>query len=299
MHDVPYALALGAGMLAAVNPCGFALLPVYLSFLVLDEQHTGGDGRGRAVARALVLTGAMTAGFVLVFGVFALLAAPAASLVAQRLPWVGIALGLVLLAAGGWLVAGRQLPAPGLQGPARRPVTRRFWSMTLFGASYAVASLGCTIGPFLAVVAASFRAGSVPAGMGLFAAYAAGMALVVGAAALAVALAQMSLIRAMRRMAPAIGRVAGALLILVGAYVAWYGVYELRVFGGAYGSDPIVDTAIAIQATVAGWIDRLGAGGVAGILAGLLVTAGIVVVIRRRLATPAPHPTPEPTDEHG
>ena len=28
------ALALGAGMLAALNPCGFALLPAYLTLLV-------------------------------------------------------------------------------------------------------------------------------------------------------------------------------------------------------------------------------------------------------------------------
>ena len=42
-------LALGAGMLAAVNPCGFALLPAYLSLFVLD----GGEPPRRvALARA-------------------------------------------------------------------------------------------------------------------------------------------------------------------------------------------------------------------------------------------------------
>jgi cytochrome c biogenesis protein CcdA len=155
MSEVPYALALAAGMLAAVNPCGFALFPVYLSLLVLDDQDAGAGGRGRAIGRAMVLTGAMTVGFVLVFGLFALLAAPAATVVAQRLPWISVVLGLALLVAGGWLVAGRHLPAPALPGSAGRPVTRRFWTMTLFGGSYAVASLGCTIGPFLAIVAAA------------------------------------------------------------------------------------------------------------------------------------------------
>jgi cytochrome c-type biogenesis protein len=292
MSEVPYALALAAGMLAAVNPCGFALLPVYLSFLVLDDQDPGVGGRGRAVGRAMVLTGAMTVGFVLVFGLFALLAAPVANVVAQRLPWISVVLGLALLVAGGWLVAGRQLPAPALPGSAGRPVTRRFWSMTLFGGSYAVASLGCTIGPFLAIVAASFRAGSVGAGLGLFATYAAGMALVVGTAAVAVALAQVSLVRAVRRLAPVLGRAAGALMILVGAYVAWYGGYELRVFGGGDGADPIVDTAAGVQAAIAGWIDRLGPGGIAGILAMLLLVAVIAATVRRRLTVPAPRTPP-------
>ncbi|MFI2369266.1 hypothetical protein [Streptomyces sp. NPDC018833] len=37
MPDLPLALAVTAGMLAAVNPCGFALLPAYLSLLVLGD----------------------------------------------------------------------------------------------------------------------------------------------------------------------------------------------------------------------------------------------------------------------
>jgi cytochrome c-type biogenesis protein len=36
--DGTAALALGAGMLAALNPCGFALLPAYLTLLVTGDQ---------------------------------------------------------------------------------------------------------------------------------------------------------------------------------------------------------------------------------------------------------------------
>ena len=50
--DARLALAFSAGMVATVNPCGFALLPAYLSyFLGLEEAElrTGGattaDGR--------------------------------------------------------------------------------------------------------------------------------------------------------------------------------------------------------------------------------------------------------------
>jgi cytochrome c-type biogenesis protein len=118
------------------------------------------------------------------------------------------------------------------------------------------------------------------------------MALVVGTAAVAVALAQVSLVRAVRRLAPVLGRAAGALMILVGAYVAWYGGYELRVFGGGDGADPIVDTAAGVQAAIAGWIDRLGPGGIAGILAMLLLVAVIAATVRRRLTVPAPRTPP-------
>lgn len=286
--DVPLGLALGAGLLAAVNPCGFALLPAYLSVLVLGEGEHGNPPPGGSLApvgRALALTGAMTVGFVAVFGTFGLLTAPAADAIARRLPWATVLIGLVLVGLGGWLLAGRQLPMPRLPrvttGPA---VTLRFAPMVLFGAAYAIASLGCTVGPFLAVVATGFQAGTVLAGLGLFLAYAAGMALAVGAAALAVALARESLVRRLRRTAPVISRISGALLVLTGGYVAWYGWYEIRIFRGDRTDDPVVDGAVRVQRAVSGWLDALGPAVVAGVLAALLAGAVGVALVRRRRA---------------
>ena len=68
-------------------------------------------------------------------------------------------------------------------------------STVVFGASYAVASLSCTIAPFLAVVVASFRTDSILSGATLFLTYAAGMGLVAGTAAIAVTLAKTTLAR--------------------------------------------------------------------------------------------------------
>ncbi len=277
MFDAPYALALTAGLLAAVNPCGFALLPAYLSLLVVgDRVDVSGAGRLAAVGRALALTAAMTVGFVAVFGVFGLLAAPAADAVARNLPWLSVVVGLVLAGLGGWLLAGRELPAPTLKvgrGPA---VTGRFWSMVAFGASYAVASLGCTVGPFLAVVVSAFGTESVGAGLGLFVAYATGMGLVVGIVALAVALAKVSFVRGLRRAAPVITRVGGALLVAAGLYVAWYGWYELRVFSVPTTTDPIIDGAGRIQSAMSSWLGSLGPGAL--VIAFAVLLAGTVTV---------------------
>jgi cytochrome c biogenesis protein CcdA len=291
--DAPYALALAAGVLAAVNPCGFALLPAYLSLLIVGDSDVDSDGgRFRALVRAGVLTAAMTLGFVAVFGVFGMLAAPAADALARRLPWLSIVIGIVLAVLGGWLLEGRGLPSivPGLRrGPA---VTRRFWSMVLFGMAFAVASLGCTIGPFLAVVvAAGFGDGSTLAGVGLFLAYAAGMGLLVGSVALTVALARTAFVRALRRATPTLTRVGGALLVLAGGYVAWYGWYEIRALRGDVGPDPVVDTAARVQERIAGWIDATGPGPLAAAVAVLLaVTVAVLVVRTRRAGRPTDPP---------
>src|SRR5687768_17109480 len=108
MGNAPHALALSAGILAAVNPCGFAMLPAYVSLLVTGDSGSETPQPWQArLRRALALTGAMTLGFMALFGAFGLLAAPAADWLAARLPWLTIVIGLVLLGLGLWLLAGK------------------------------------------------------------------------------------------------------------------------------------------------------------------------------------------------
>ena len=164
---------------------------------------------------------------------------PIASGAQRYLPWVTLVLGLLLILAGGWLLAGRSLPVLGWS-PKGSGLNRRFGSMVAFGATYALASLTCTIAPFLAVVVTSFRSGSALAGAALFVAYGLGMGLLVGAASLAVALAQDSFITRLRQFGGLAARVAGLLLVIVGAYVAYYGWWELRVFAGGAGEDAVI-----------------------------------------------------------
>lgn len=269
-------LALAAGMLAAVNPCGFALLPAYLGIFVLDDR----PGRAAAVGRALRATAAMTLGFAGVFALFGLAILPVAASVTAHLPWFTVVLGVVLALAGAWVLAGRSLPSLPVprvrrRGREARPVSDSLPSMAGFGASYAVASLGCTIAPFLAVVVAAFRVESAAEGAALFLAYAAGMGLVVGAAAVAVALARRSLLDRVRSVGRVLPRLAGALLLVAGAYVAWYGAWELRVLHTGAGSDPVVEAAAELQQWLADGVGRLGWPVFAGALV-VLIALGLL-----------------------
>jgi cytochrome c-type biogenesis protein len=247
-------LAFSAGLVAAVNPCGFALLPAYLSLLVVgDDSPT----RQRALVRAVGTSAVMTLGFVAVFLFFGLVISPVASSAQQHLPWVTLTLGLALAGAGLWLLAGGRVP--GLAVAVRGPRVRRgFVPVLLYGVVYAAASLTCTVAPFLAVVVSSFRAGSTGSGLLLFVAYAVGMGAVVTTAAVAVALARASLLTRMRRSGPVASRLAGGLLLLVGGYVAWYAWWEIRVLGGSGTTDPVVEAALRVQAEVSALVDRVG-----------------------------------------
>lgn len=267
------ALALTAGMLAAVNPCGFALLPAYLSVLVAGER----TGPAAAVGRALRCTAALTLGYVAVFGAFGLALQPLAGTLMPRLPWLTVVLGIGLAVAGGWLLAGRGLPVL-IEGMRSPRLTGSLWSMVLFGMAYAVASLGCAIGPFLAIVVTGLGTGSGPL---LFLAYAAGMGLVIGVTAVAVALARASVVARLRRASGLVPRVGGAVLLLAGSYVAWYGWYELRLARDlrTAGTDPVVNAAGAVQRQLSAVITQFGG---AWLLFALVALAFMSLVAARR-----------------
>jgi cytochrome c biogenesis protein CcdA len=248
-------LAFAAGLVAALNPCGFAMLPAYLALVVRGEDV----GRRAAVGRAVTATAAMAAGFLTVFGGFGLLTLSAASTVQRYLPYVTVLIGFILVALGIWLLSGREITVRAVAGGARWAPTARLGSMFTYGISYAIASLSCTVGPFLAVTAAALR-GSVLGGVAVYVAYAGGFALVVGVLAVAAALASSTAVERMRRIVPYVNRISGALLVVVGVYVGYYGLYEIRLFtGNGNPVDPVITAAGRVQGAIAGWVHQHGA----------------------------------------
>ncbi|WP_182859255.1 cytochrome c biogenesis CcdA family protein [Mycobacteroides abscessus] len=251
-------LAFAAGLIAALNPCGFALLPVYLALVV---RGPGAEiGKSQALARAVIATVVMAGGFVAVFTVFGLLTVSVASVIQRYLPFVTVVFGIGLVILGLWLLAGRDIIALMPKVLDANAPTTRLGSMFGYGVGYAVASLSCTIGPFLAVTSTTFESGSPFDGVMVYLAYASGITLVVGTLAVSTALASTMLLKAMRRALPYLNRVSGAILIVVGAYVGYYGSYEVRLFhANGNPDDPIINAAGKIQRTISGWVYLHGA----------------------------------------
>ena len=276
MSEELLGLAFGAGLVAALNPCGFALLPAYLAFVVGDTR----PGHPLTVARAVAATVAMTTGFLTVFAAFGALTIPVATAVQRYLPLVTVVVGVALMAIGLWMGAGYRLYMP-MTPPDRWAPTARLGSMFGYGMAYAVASLSCTVGPFLAVTAAGARSGSAAGATMIYLAYAGGFALIVGTLAVAAAFASSALAARMRRWIPAINRIGGALVGVVGAYVAYYGSYELRLFGvgGTDPRDAVISAAARIQGALAGWVHDHG--GIPWVLLLVALVIGVGTWARR------------------
>jgi cytochrome c biogenesis protein CcdA len=278
-------LALAAGMVAALNPCGFAMLPAYLTLVVRGE---GADPRRcAAVGRALAATAAMALGFLAVFGLFGLLTVPVATVVQRYLPYATIVIGICLVSLGMWLVTGRELTGTQIGSSSRWAPTTRLGSMFGYGVGYAIASLSCTIGPFLAVTGSTVRSGSVAGGVLVYAAYAAGLALVVGVLAVGIAFTSSALVERMRQLMPHVNRISGLVLVAVGLYVGYYGLYEIRLFSAdGNPADPVIAAAGRLQGALAGWVYRTSAWPWLVALAVLIAAAAVVRLRRARRHRP-------------
>jgi cytochrome c biogenesis protein CcdA len=272
-------LALGAGLVAALNPCGFAFLPGCLGLVIAGSSGQDG-GRRAAVARAAAATVAMAAGFVTVFGFFGLVISPLLASAQKYLPYATLVIGVLLIATGVWLLLGNDI-AVMLPRSGGAP-TARLSSMYGYGVGYAIASLSCTAGPFLALIGATFERGSWLTGVLAFLVYAGGMAITVGAVALAVALLGSSVAGRIRGLLPHITRIAGVIVLLTGVYVAYYGYYERQLFF-SHGSphDPIVERAASVQIWLQSHVGELGPWPFVWVIAAVVVIAVLPAGVRR------------------
>lgn len=225
LEGLPVVLAFSAGLVATVNPCGFAMLPAYLSFFV----GLGDDApatRGVALAQALRVGSTVAVGFLAVFGAAWLLLAFGVRAVIDVVPWAALVVGVGVAALGGWLLAGRELPVR-LPAPGRAGDGRSTGAVLTFGIGYAVASLSCTLPVFLTLVVGTATQQDVGSALALFGVYAVGMALPLLAVTVGLAVGRDSLARRVRRLAPYVSRLAGGLLLAAGAYIVAFWVTEL------------------------------------------------------------------------
>ena len=286
MIDAPLALAFATGMVAAVNPCGFAMLPAYVSFF-LGREGDQIPTRGQSVMRAIPVALAVSLGFVVVFGVIGIALRPVSSTVQEYAPWATVVIGLGLVAFGVAMAAGYE-PMVRLPKLERGGRSRGLGSMFLYGVSYAVASLTCTIGIFIANIVNAFSRTDFVSGVAVLVVYAAGMGLVITALTVAIALARDSVVGFLRSGMRYANRAAGALMVLVGLYVAWYGVFSLRVRDDPGAAAGPVDLVEDWSADATQFVDRVGATRLGLYLAGAIVIMICISVLVSSLRADRP-----------
>jgi cytochrome c biogenesis protein CcdA len=224
VSGLPLAYSFAAGLVAALNPCGFIMLPSFAA-LQLGFGDRGGGGRARPLPerllRALAVGALVTLGFVAVFGLVGLPISLGAQGLLRLFPWTSLVVGSLLVALGLWLLwPGHYLVLPAATRVAIPEGQGPLFALA-FGVAYAVASLGCTLPIFLVVVGSSLASGLL-GGLLQFLNYALGMGVMVSLVAVAMALAREAAFRYLRRLLPHMERLAAVFLLLAGAYLIAY-----------------------------------------------------------------------------
>ena len=222
----PLGFAFAAGMVSAVNPCGFSMLPAYLGlYLGSNEGAPAGARSVRQLGRALMVGAVVTSGFVLLFGIAGAVISGGARSVVEIIPWLGLSIGVILTFVGSWLLGGGKLYS-GLAGRAASHIgntgqvgVRAYF---FFGLSYGTASLSCTLPIFLAVIGTSLAVSDIPTAAGQFFLFALGMGLVIMALTITMALFKGSMVGALRRTLPYIQPVSSVLMLVAGTYIVFY-----------------------------------------------------------------------------
>ncbi len=268
------ASAFSAGLVSTVNPCGFAMLPAYLGYFMGSDESQGRPG---ALRSALRVGGLVSLGFIAVFGIAGAILAAGVRSAAVYIPWVAVVVGVFLVGLGIYTLRGGYLNVRLGSGTVQKTSSAR--SIIVFGVSYALASLSCTLPIFLALVAGTFTQASFGAGLAAFLAYGLGMSVVLMAVTVAIALGRDSIITKMRWLSRYVTKISGFVLIGAGVFIVWYWLTVLSSGAASLGSSSIVRWVDEASASVTGFIgDR-------PLLVGLVAAAFVawaVVMIRRK-----------------
>ncbi len=222
---LPVGYAFGAGMIAAVNPCGFAMLPAYLALYLGAGEQVDQRSGVRRLAEAVVVGGTVSAGFVVLFAAAGAVISAGGRFLLPVMPWVGLTIGIGLVLLGLAMLVGRTFNPMLFEQLADRigySRERSLHGFFLFGLTYGLCSLSCTLPVFMIAAGSALISGSLGRGFVQLLSYGLGMASVVITLTLAIALVKAGVVTGLRRAIPYVQTVAAMLLVVAGGSIVLY-----------------------------------------------------------------------------
>jgi cytochrome c biogenesis protein CcdA len=265
-----FAYSFMLGVLAAVNPCGFVLLPAYLLyFLGIDSNN-----QQAPVRRALVVSAAVSSGFLLVFVIIGTISRLFTQWIELNAKYAGLLIGLALVVMGIAMLAGWKpsFITPTIAGQRDRSLRAMF----VFGIAYAIASIGCTIGFLTTAILGSIGVNGFASGVVSIVLYGAGMALLVSTLTVTLAVAKGGLLRVLRNGLRYMDKLAAGFIVLTGLYLSWYWYVAISERSSAGNVTSNVENW---QSDVASFLQRQGAWRLALVFAAVI---GLATVVAKR-----------------
>ena len=240
------------GVMSAVNPCGFVLLPTYLIYYLGTELQRQ-ESVAITLRRALLVGSAVSSGFVGLFLIVGVITQSLTTAVLDNSKYFAFVVGLGLVVMGAMMLAGWK---PRIAQPnVSLQRERTYRNMFLFGIAYAVASIGCTLGFLTSAVFGSVGRHGFVSGVLSISLYGVGMASLVIALTVALAFAQMNIVSSLKKSFRFFEKVSAFFVLITGLYLTWYwyGAITERA------SDGVTRRVESWQNSVVTTLDYLGA----------------------------------------
>jgi cytochrome c-type biogenesis protein len=223
---LPVGYAFAAGMVASVNPCGFLMLPTYISYH-LGTQEDGYYDQPvlKRSVNALALGAVATAGFLVILALMGTIIAAGGQWLIRVFPFAGVAIGGAMALLGIYLLVTHK--TLGIMAASRVTVSpqRNLRNVFLFGIAYATGSLSCTLPIFLVVVGSSLASQGLANSFVQFIGYGLGMGTILIAVTIGAALFQGTVSRWLRKVMPYVHRMSALFLAGAGAYLVYYWLF--------------------------------------------------------------------------
>ena len=216
---LPVGFAFSAGMVASVNPCGVVMLTSY-AFKRMGEARQ--KSVRWQVVESVTHTLVITLSFAAIFLAVGALIAVGSQVLLDFFPLAGLLVGVVMAAMGIWLLIKRKTLSLNVEIKTDTMRGMTMWGDLLFGLTYAVASLSCTLPIFLVVVGSATSAGNVGVALMQFGAYALGMGTVVLVVVMGSVLFKRAMARWLRGVTPFMHRLSSLFLAGAGMYIIIY-----------------------------------------------------------------------------
>ena len=202
--------AFTAGLLSLFSPCGYALLPGYISYYL---------GSDFSVVKAVTGGLVCTLGLMTLYSVVGVLASGLGAVLSTVIPVVNLVAGLLMIAMGAATLLRVNLPFIQVgASPSRR---QGLVGLYLFGLVYGIAGVGCSAPVFISVFFYALSGGALN-GVLTFLVYGLGMGLPLIVTSVLVARAKEVMIGRISRATERLQWVSGVVLVAVGIYLIYY-----------------------------------------------------------------------------
>jgi cytochrome c biogenesis protein CcdA len=259
------------GVMAAVNPCGFVLLPTYLVYYLGTELNREGENKTTTLRRGLSVGIAVSSGFIGLFLVVGIISRAFTTVIRDNAKYAALVIGIGLVAMGIAMLFGWKLPIAQPDVSVQRK--RTTWNMFLFGIVYAIASIGCTIGLLISVILGSINRHGFISGVISIVLYGLGMGLLVTSLTVALAFARVGLVSTIKKSFKWFDKVSAVLVVLTGLYLSWYWLGAIT----DRGTDGVTSRVERWQTSVVQFLQDAGVYRLLIVFCVIIATAGLVI----------------------